>query len=106
MRGKAGGHQGARALRYQFEDYTLDIARRELWCRDALVPLEPQVFDLLTYLVRNRDRVLAKDDLLAAVWNNRFVSESALTTRMNAVRTALRDSGHEQRIIRTLRGRG
>jgi adenylate cyclase len=93
-------------LRYQFEDYALDIDRRELWCRDALVPLEPQVFDLLTYLVCNRDRVVTKEDLLTAVWNNRFVSESALTTRMNAVRTALGDNGQEQRIVRTLRSRG
>src|SRR6185436_12969447 len=71
-----------------------------------LVAIEPQVFDLLAYLVQHRDRVVTKDDLFTAVWNGRLVSESALTTRVNAVRTALGDSGDAQRLIRTLRGRG
>ena len=70
------------------------------------MPIEPQVFDLLGYLVRHRDRVVTKDDLLTAVWNGRIVSESALTTRINAVRSVLGDSGEAQRLIRTLRGRG
>jgi len=93
-------------LRYLFEDYELDTARRELRRDNAVVPVEPQVFDLLAYLVSHRDRVVTKDDLLTAVWNGRIVSESALTTRMNAVRAALCDSGEAQRLIRTLRGRG
>jgi len=79
---------------------------RELRRESVLVPVEPQVFDLLAYLVQHRDRVVTKDDLLEAVWNGRIVSESALTTRINAVRTALGDSGEAQRLIRTLRGRG
>jgi TolB-like protein len=93
-------------LHYLFEDYALDTDRRELRRRGELVDLEPQVFDLLSYLVRHRDRVVSKDDLFAAVWNGRIVSESALTTRLNAARTALGDSGDAQRLIRTLRGRG
>ena len=76
-------------MRYLFEDYALDTDRRELRRAGALVAIEPQVFDLLAYLVQHGDRVVTKDDLLVAVWNGRFVSESALTTRINAARTAL-----------------
>jgi adenylate cyclase len=93
-------------LRYLFEDCDLDTDRRELQRGGSLVALEPQVFDLLAYLVRHRDRVVSKDDLLAAVWNGRIVSESAMTTRINAARNAIGDSGIAQRLIRTLRGRG
>jgi adenylate cyclase len=98
--------RGSSVLRYLFEDYSLDIGRRELRRGDDIVPVEPQVFDLLAYLVHHRDQVVSKDDVLAAVWNGRFVSESALTTRINAARSALGDSGEAQRLIRTLRGRG
>ena len=93
-------------MRYLFEDYALDTDRRELRRGRTLVAIEPQVFDLLAYLVQHGDRVVTKDDLFAAVWKGRFVSESALTTRINAARTALGDSGEAQRLIRTLRGRG
>src|SRR5262249_38044479 len=79
---------------------------RELRGTTGLISVEPQVFDLLTYLVRNRDRVVSKDDILAAVWHGRIVSESALTTRINAVRTALGDSGEAQRLIKTLPRKG
>ena len=97
---------GSDRLRYQFEDFCLDIDLRELRRGRDLVALEPQVFDLLTYLIRNRERVVSKDDLIAAVWNGRIVSESAVTTRVNAVRTAIGDSGAEQRFIRTLPRKG
>jgi adenylate cyclase len=97
---------GQTHLRCLFEGYVLDTDRRELRRGDDLVPVEPQVFDLLAYLVSQRDRVVTKDDLLTAVWNGRIVSESALTTRINAARAALGDSGEAQRLIRTLRGRG
>jgi TolB-like protein len=93
-------------LRYLFEDFALDTERRELRRRDTLVALEPQVFDLLTYLVQHRQRVTTKDDLISAIWHGRIVSDSALTTRVNAVRGAVGDSGNDQRLIRTLRGRG
>ena len=73
-------------MRYLFEDYALDADRRELIRGLAPLLVEPQVFDLLLYLIRNRERVVSKDDLLASVWQGRNVSESALSTRINAVR--------------------
>ena len=69
---------------YCFDDFSLDTARRELRRGGVLIALQPQVFDLLEYVIRNRERVVSKDDLLAAVWNGRIVSESTLTTRINA----------------------
>ena len=93
-------------MRYFFDDYVLDSDRRELRRGAGLVALEPKVFDLLAYLIRNRQRVVSKDDLFAAVWQGRFVSESALTTPINAARRAVGDSGEEQRLIRTLRHKG
>ena len=93
-------------MRYLFGDYTLDPDRRELRRgRDALA-VEPQVFDLLLYLIRNRERVVSRDDLLAAVWAGRVVSDSALGTRINAARAALGDDGEAQRFIRTLPRKG
>ena len=71
-----------------------------------LIEVQPQVFDLLEYLVTNRDRVVSKDDILQAVWGGRIVSESALTTRINAIRTAVGDDGDQQRLIRTLPRKG
>jgi pimeloyl-ACP methyl ester carboxylesterase/DNA-binding winged helix-turn-helix (wHTH) protein len=89
-----------------FENFALDTNRREL-CRDAeAVPTQPQVFDLLAYLVENRDRVVTKDDLVASIWGGRIVSESTLTSRINSVRRALGDSGKEQRLIRTASRKG
>jgi TolB-like protein len=93
-------------VRYLFEDYAFDAERRELHHGHDLVPLTPQVFDLLGYLIRNRDRVVSKDDLIAAIWGGRIVSDSALTTRINAARSAIGDSGLEQRLIKTLLRRG
>lgn len=93
-------------MRYLFEDCVLDTDRRELRRGGTLVAIEPQVFDVLAYLMSQRDHVVSKDDLQTAVWKGRIVSESALTTRINAVRAALGDSGEAQRLLRTLRGRG
>lgn len=89
-----------------FEDYSLDPDRRELRRGSDLVAVEPQVFDLLAYLIGNRDRVLAKDDLMAAVWRGRIVSESTLTSRINAARKAIGDTGEAQRLIRTYARKG
>jgi DNA-binding winged helix-turn-helix (wHTH) protein len=93
-------------VQFLFEDHALDIDRRELRRGVQQIPVEPQVFDLLVYLVQNRDRVVTKDDLLDAVWSRRFVSESNLTTRINAARKAIGDSGEEQRLIRTVPRKG
>jgi TolB-like protein/class 3 adenylate cyclase len=91
---------------YSFEDFYLDTQRRELRRGGTLISLQPQVFDLLEYLIRDRERVVSKDDLLAAVWSGRIVSESAVSTRINAARSAIGDSGEEQRLIRTEYGKG
>jgi DNA-binding winged helix-turn-helix (wHTH) protein/tetratricopeptide (TPR) repeat protein len=91
---------------YFFEDFVLDPARRELRRGNELIAAQPQVFDLLVYLVTNRDRVVNKDDILHAVWGGRTVSESALTTRINATRTAISDDGDQQRLIRTIPRKG
>jgi TolB-like protein len=93
-------------MRYLFEDHALDMDRRELRRGCRLVPLAPQVFDLLAYLIRNRERVVSKDDLFASIWGGRLVSESALTTRINAARGAVGDSGEAQRLVKTLPRRG
>ncbi len=93
-------------LRFRFEDHVLDVDRRELTRAGATVPLEPQVFDLLVYVIRNRGRVVSKDDLVEAVWGGRAISDSTLTTRINAMRKALGDSGEEQRLIRTVARKG
>jgi TolB-like protein len=89
-----------------FADHTLDTVTRELTRGAAPVALEPQVFDLLVYLVENRERVVSKGDLLASVWHGRVVSESTLTSRINAARTAIGDSGRLQTLIRTVPRKG
>ena len=71
-----------------------------------MIPVEPQVFDLLEYLIGNRERVVTRDDLIESIWGGRIVSESALSTRINAARTAIGDSGAEQRLIKTLPRKG
>jgi TolB-like protein len=97
---------GGIGLQFGFGDHSLDTERRELRRGGALVALEPQVFDLLVYLVQNRDHVVSKDDLLATVWGGRIVSESTLTSRISAVRRAVGDSGEGQRLIRTVPRKG
>ena len=93
-------------MRYGFESFTLDTDRCELWRGAELVTIAPQAFDLLVYLIRNRDRVVSKDDLMAAIWNGRIVSESALTTRLNVVRKAIGDSAVQQRLVKTFPRKG
>jgi adenylate cyclase len=93
-------------LQFRFGDHVLDVDRRELRRGAELISLEPQVFDLLFYLVQNRDRVVSKDDLWEAVWGGRIVSDSALTSRITAVRKAVGDSGEAQRLIRTVPRKG
>jgi TolB-like protein len=93
-------------LRYLFGDCELDTNRRELRRGAELVALEPQVFDLLVHVVRHRDRVVSKDELLGAVWQGRIVSESAVFNRINAARSAIGDTGSSQRFIKTLARKG
>jgi len=93
-------------LRYLFHDCVLDTDRRELHRGAGLVAVEPQVFDVLVYLIQNRERVISKDDLLSSVWHGRIVSESALGARINAARAAVGDSGEAQRLIKTLHRKG
>jgi DNA-binding response OmpR family regulator len=91
---------------YLFENYSLDTGRRELCAGSELVPIEPLVFDLLQFLLSNRERVVSKDDLFAEVWNGRIVSESTLSSRITAARHAIGDSGDSQRLIRTVARKG
>ena len=93
-------------MAYVFADCELDCERRELRRDGTAVHLEPQVFDVLAQLVRNRNRVVSKDELLQAVWNGRIVSEDALTSRIGAARRAIGDTGEDQRLIRTVQRRG
>jgi pimeloyl-ACP methyl ester carboxylesterase/DNA-binding winged helix-turn-helix (wHTH) protein len=92
---------------YLFEHFTLDEERRELRSDGStIVPVGPQVFDLLTYLIKNRDRVVSKDDLIASVWGGRIVSDSTLDSHVNAARKVVADNGKEQRLIRTATRKG
>jgi TolB-like protein len=93
-------------LRYLFEEYAFDTDRRELHRGADVVTIAPQVFDLLDYLIRNRERVVSKGDLINAIWNGRIISDGALTTRLNVARSAIGDSGEEQRLIKTLPRKG
>jgi len=93
-------------LIFVFDNYVLDTGRRELRRGHTVVSVQPQVFDLLEYLIRNRGHVVSRDDLLDAVWGGRIVSESTLATRINAARSAIGDDGESQRLIRTLPRRG
>src|ERR1700733_6015456 len=100
------GRTGALTLQFQFGGHTLDTDRRELCRGTEPVAVEPQVFDLLIYLVENRERVVSKDDLIAVVWGGRIVSDSTLTSRINAARKAIGDSGEDQKLIRTISRKG
>lgn len=91
---------------FAFEDYVLDQERRELTLRGQVVAVGPQVFDLLLLLVSQHERVVSKDELLAAVWTGRIVSESTITSHINAVRKAIGDTGEEQRLVRTVARKG
>ena len=91
---------------YLFEDYSLNTDRRELRRGLQLIPVEPQVFDLLCFLIAKRDRVVSRDDLIASVWGGRIVSESTIGSRITAARQAIGDSGEAERLIKTLPRRG
>jgi class 3 adenylate cyclase len=91
---------------YRFGAHELDVDLYELRRHGTVVELEPQVFDVLAHLVQHRDRVVSKAELLDEVWGDRFVSESALTSRMKQARRAIGDDGRAQHTIRTVHSRG
>ncbi|HEX3936548.1 MAG TPA: winged helix-turn-helix domain-containing tetratricopeptide repeat protein [Xanthobacteraceae bacterium] len=93
-------------MQFVFSNHILDLGRRELRRGSEAIDVEPQVFDLLVYLMQNRERVVSKDDLIASVWGGRIVSDSTLTSRINAARKAVGDNGEEQRLIRTIARKG
>ena len=93
-------------MKLSFSGHVLDTERRELSRGSEPVAVEPQVFDLLVYLLLNRERVVSKDDLIGAVWGGRIVSDSTLTSRINAARKAIGDSGEQQKLIRTVARKG
>jgi len=93
-------------MQFLFDNHALDTDRRELHRGSERIAVEPQVFDLLVYLVQNCDRVVSKDDLIASIWHGRIVSDSTLTSRINAVRKAVGDSGEDQKLIRTVARKG
>jgi TolB-like protein len=93
-------------VQFSFSDCVLDCDRRELRCASRLVAVEPQVLDLLIYLVEQRERVVTKDDLIASVWGGRIVSDATLTSRIYAARKAIGDTGQDQRLIRTITRKG
>jgi DNA-binding winged helix-turn-helix (wHTH) protein len=97
---------GALNLLYIFDNYALDPERRELRTGATVVAMEPQVFDLLVHLIRHREHVVSRDELIESIWGGRIVSESALSTRINAARSAIGDSGTGQRLIKTLPRKG
>jgi TolB-like protein/Tfp pilus assembly protein PilF len=93
-------------VRLLFADHILDVERRELRRGSELISVGPKVFDLLVYLIRNRERVVSKDDLLEAVWGGRIVSESTMNSQINAARRAIGDSGERQSLICTVARKG
>jgi TolB-like protein len=93
-------------MNYHFDNCDLSIKKRELRRGDVVVPVEPQVFELLQLLIENRERVVSRDEIFQIVWRGRIVSEAVLATRINAARTAIGDNGKDQRLIRTYRRRG
>jgi predicted ATPase len=93
-------------VRFQFGGFQLDDNLFTLSGPSGPVHVEPQVFGLLHHLVVNNDRVVSKEELLDAIWGDRFVSESALTSRVKAARRAVGDDGRAQRVIKTVHGRG
>ena len=93
-------------MHFRFGDFEIDAARQELRQAGAPVHIEPQVFDLLVYLVQHRDRIVSKDELIETIWHGRVISEAALSSRISAARRALGDNGNDQNLIRTLHKRG
>ena len=93
-------------MRYLFGSFVLAPETRELLGAGLARPIEPQVFDLLHHLIRERERVVSTDELIDAVWGGRIVSDSAVSARISAARSAIGDDGKRQQWIRTVQRRG
>ncbi len=93
-------------MRCVFDDYLLDTQRYEFLHQSRSVKLRPKVFQVLSYLIEYRDRVVSKDELLEQLWSDQFIGDGSLTACLMAVRKAVGDGGQEQRYIQTLHGRG
>jgi DNA-binding winged helix-turn-helix (wHTH) protein len=93
-------------VKYRFAHFEIDTNRHELRQSGAVVHIEPQVFDLIVHFVRNRDRIVSKDELIETIWNGRIISEAALSSRINGARRALGDNGNDQIFIKTFHKRG
>jgi len=93
-------------VKYCFSQIEIDPSRRELRRAGESVHIEPQVFDLIVHFVRNRDRIVSKDELIETIWSGRVISEAALSSRINGARRALGDNGNDQIFIKTLHKRG
>jgi TolB-like protein/Flp pilus assembly protein TadD len=93
-------------LEFRFAGFAIDLGQHELRRSGEVVGVEPQVFDLLVYLIRHRDRIVSKDELIETIWQGRIVSEATLSSRVSAARRAIGDNGEDQRLIRTLHKRG
>jgi len=93
-------------MKYLFDTFVLDTAVRELSEGGAAVRIEPKVFELLLHLLENRDRAVSKDELLASVWDGRFISEAAMSSAIRSLRKALGDDARNQRYVKTLHGHG
>src|SRR5688500_5487954 len=92
--------------RLRFGDVEIDLEAFELRCAGALTAVEPQVFELVSYLARNPGRLVTKDELIKTVWNGRIVSDATLASRIKSARRAIGDDGEQQKWIRTVHGRG
>src|SRR5258707_13471498 len=93
-------------VKFGFDNYALDTRLRELRREGELVAMQPQVFDMLVHLLKHRDHVVSRDDLIELVWGGRIVSDSTLDSRINAARNAIGDNGKEQKLIRTIPRKG
>src|ERR1700750_1964010 len=93
-------------MQYRFAEFEIDLSQQELRRSGEAVHIEPQVFDLIVHLVRNRDRIVSKDELIEKIWNGRVISEAALSSRIHRARRALGDNGNDQNFIKTLHKRG
>ena len=93
-------------MSYRIGAYLIDPAAYEIRCDDRLVPVEPQVFELLVFLIESRHRAVTKDEIIERIWKGRIVSDATLSSRIKAARQALGDDGVAQKLIRTVHGRG